>query len=353
MAFSYTTLLPNAAIADTNVIYASHVTDVYSRVDTMATWFTSQMAGKLKFFTPVLTEASVRFTPGSVDPTTLESGDMWNNNGVLKFRSGSTTQTVAFTGAGGSFTTLTASGATTLAGTTATTLTATGVTNLNNQAFVSTTNAQAFVARKVSAGTEVFRVDTTNDRVEVRTGSTFRVMDATNALANFTVSGSGAVTAASVSATGAISGASLAVTGAVSSGGTAYVSPANVNTGGFTINLGNGVQAITVGAQLPAVTIPYKCEPEHIYITTNGTGSTNTTSVAITVQIQRRAVGTNNSYADIGSPLTLSSSATISQANAAFTAGITLNPGDTLRVVTSGTITAQAVAVHVRVKRKD
>lgn len=59
---------------------------------------TQQMTGKLSLATPTSGRANILLPSASLDPTTLVDGDLWHNNGILKFRSSATTKTIAFLG---------------------------------------------------------------------------------------------------------------------------------------------------------------------------------------------------------------------------------------------------------------
>ena len=59
---------------------------------------TQQMTGKLSLAAPNSTRANILLPSASLDPGTLVDGDLWHNNGTLKFRSSATTKTIAFLG---------------------------------------------------------------------------------------------------------------------------------------------------------------------------------------------------------------------------------------------------------------
>ena len=59
---------------------------------------TQQMTGKLSLATPTSGRANILLPSASLDPGTLVDGDMWHNNGILKFRSSGSTKTIAFLG---------------------------------------------------------------------------------------------------------------------------------------------------------------------------------------------------------------------------------------------------------------
>jgi hypothetical protein len=57
-----------------------------------------QMTGKLSLAAPTSTSANILLPSANLDPGTLVNGDLWNNNGILKFRSSGATKTLAFIG---------------------------------------------------------------------------------------------------------------------------------------------------------------------------------------------------------------------------------------------------------------
>jgi hypothetical protein len=57
-----------------------------------------QMTGKLSLAAPTSTSANILLPSANLDPGTLVNGDLWNNNGILKFRSSGATKTIAFLG---------------------------------------------------------------------------------------------------------------------------------------------------------------------------------------------------------------------------------------------------------------
>jgi hypothetical protein len=59
---------------------------------------TQQMTDKLSFVAPASGRASMLLPSAALDPSTLVDGDLWHNNGILKFRSSGTTKTIAFIG---------------------------------------------------------------------------------------------------------------------------------------------------------------------------------------------------------------------------------------------------------------
>jgi hypothetical protein len=59
---------------------------------------TQQMTGKLSFAAPTSGRANMLLPSAALDPSTLVDGDLWHNNGILKFRSAGTTKTIAFIG---------------------------------------------------------------------------------------------------------------------------------------------------------------------------------------------------------------------------------------------------------------
>ena len=59
---------------------------------------TQAMTGKLSFVTPTSGRANMLLPSAALDPTTLVDGDLWHNNGILKFRSSGATKTIAFLG---------------------------------------------------------------------------------------------------------------------------------------------------------------------------------------------------------------------------------------------------------------
>jgi len=351
MAFSFSSLV-NDGIVDAQVIYAWHVTEARTGINTVAGWFTGSggVPGKIRLFTSTTAEASL-LLPSGVDPTSPVNGDFWNNSGTLKFHNGSATKTIAFTDS--AITTLSVSGTSTLTGaaTFNSTLTANGAVTANAATTVKTTSATAFRVLRADIATNFLLADTNSRVVEIRKDDTAdtTTLGIYNASSNLTVSVAGAT--GNITTTGAVSAATITSAGAIVRGSTAYAAPALLNTGGFTINLGNGTTAISSGVQLPAVTIPYACRVEYWAVTTSDPASTNTNTVGITVQLQKRESGANTAYANFGSTLALSSGSSQASASIADPSTLTLQAGDTIRVVTSGTITAKAVAVHVRVIR--
>ena len=59
---------------------------------------TQQMTGKLSLAAPTSGRANILLPSASLDPGTLVDGDLWHNNGTLKFRSSGATKTIAFLG---------------------------------------------------------------------------------------------------------------------------------------------------------------------------------------------------------------------------------------------------------------
>jgi hypothetical protein len=358
MAFSFEPLV-NTNIEDTKIIYANHVNEARNGVNTIAGWFTASggVPGKIRLYSASqagqTSEPSLLFPSLSQDPSTLTSGDFWNNSGVLKFQAGNTTKTIAFTDS--AITTLSVSGTSTLTGAAslASTLAVTGASTFNNIAAVARTDENAFIVRKTdsgSAGATILKVNTNSNAVELRNAATFSVFNTSSVNPTFSVAGGTGNTTVG----GALSAASINSSGAISRNDVAYAAPALLNTGGFTINLGTGITNISSGVQVPVVTIPYKCRIQNIKITTNDPLLLESTG-GITIQLQRRAAGSTNSYTNFGPTFSLSSPSSQASFDISIADGnanlLQLALEDTIRVVTSGTITVKAVGIYVRVVR--
>lgn len=357
------------AITDGQPILATQIEALYNRSDVMLDWFKAQnspygMPGKINLFTSTSSEASIRI-PSGADPTSPAVGDIWNNGGSLKFRSAdgeSGTKTLAFTDS--SFTTITASGlvtANSLSVTTSSTFT--GAATLNSTQTINVSNENALRLQTTSASADwVARVNTSTKKFELFNATSFSMYSNTTTEV-FGVSGAGAVSAVSVAAPTIQTRATIDEIGitriTLANGlqrwnGSAWENfgtPEVVHTGGFTINIGNGVQAISATAQLPAVTIPYACSAVSWIITTNDTTEASLTGVTVSLKIQKRTSGNNNnSFTDVTGTTMELTTTTNSQASGTFT-NVTFSQGDTLRLVATGTPTAKAVAVHIRVRR--
>lgn len=363
----------DTAISDGQPILATQIEALYNRSDAMLDWFKAAnepygMPGKINLFTSTSSEASIRIPPGVDTTSALSAGDLWNVGGVLKFRSaGDQTKTIAFTDS--TFTAFTANS-----------LSVTTTSTLSGRTAVAKTDDPAFVVRRDntdpnnpnSFGLTAFQVNTASNTVELRNGTSFSIFNVSNNSSVFNVSNTGAVNGtidltANVVVSPTLQTSATAQNGVTritnASGIQRYsttISPNNwenfgtpevIHTGGFTINIGNGVQAISATAQLPAVTIPYACSAVSWTITTNDTASASLTGVTVSLKIQKRTSGNNNnSFTDVtGTTMELTTTAN-SQASGTFT-NVTFSQGDTLRLVATGTPTAKAVAVHIRVRR--
>jgi len=351
------TTFTNDGLSNGAAIYHTHLTRINDKLNSdILPLFNTAMTGKLVTVAAQAGFASFRIQPQTATPTTLSAGDIWNAGTELRFYTGTTTKTLAFTDT--EFATLNTTGNVTFGGT----LTVASTTNLNAVTTIAATNATAFTVRRASSGTILGRFntfDTNTYAFELLNGAAFRVFGGDGVSQRFAVESTGTtvngpLTASSTLAvTGnATMGGTLNVTGAISRNNVAYATPAGLNTGGFTINLGNGTQAISAGAQLPTVTIPYACTANDWYITTNDTASTNLTGVAISLTWEKRTAGAGStqSFTTLASGPTMALTSAQSQAQGTFT-GISFAAGDTLRLVAAATPTAKAVSVFVRVTR--
>lgn len=356
----------DTAISDGQPILATQIEALYNRSDAMLDWFKAAnapygMPGKINLFTSTSSEASIRIPPGVDTTSALSAGDLWNVGGVLKFRSaGDQTKTIAFTDS--SFTTITASGLVT-----AGSLTVTAASTLNGTQTNTTTSADAVIIQRTSTNTDlVLKIDNNARLLALYNSADFRMYSNTGSSEVFSVTGAGDLTTVRVFSPTLQTSATAqnGVTRITNASGiqrySTTISPNNwenfgtpevIHTGGFTINIGNGVQAISATAQLPAVTIPYACSAVSWTITTNDTASASLTGVTVSLKIQKRTSGNNNnSFTDVtGTTMELTTTAN-SQASGTFT-NVTFSQGDTLRLVATGTPTAKAVAVHIRVRR--
>lgn len=278
-----------------SIISQDHVNDLQTGVRNLADEFNVGVTSRLKTFTSTATMSSLRIPSSSVATTSnLESGDVWNHAGVLKFYDGTATRNIVLSEVASplSATTLSASGTTTLNGT----------TNITQPTTVSVGSINAFRVR-TATNTDVLTVNTSAATVNV-------------------------------AGTLQISGASL-------------LSPEKIHTAGFTFNIGNGEDVLTSGAQLPAAVLPYSCE-----IVAWGIYFPDGTSRTLTLNLEKStptgspvsAVGTFSSI--LSMPIT-----TATAVSASVSPVISLAQGDVLRLSVSGSTQATRAAVHIRVRK--
>ena len=343
MAFSYTNLTATG-ISDGSTIQANHILYINNNVNDIGGWFLNGLTGKLKLFASTTNEASLFFPSGSA-PTSLAEGDMWREGDTLKLRvSNSQTKTLAFTDS--AFTTLSLTTLTTSGETTANSLVVTTTSALNGATTVTATANPAFTVRDTD-GTVHFQVNNVANEVKVlnatfSVGSGFNVSTAGDATANNLTLTNGTVTG-NISVSG-----TLNATGAISRGGTAYLSPGTLHTTGFTVNLGNGVNVISSGVQLPIVIMPYACTITACRI------ASPQDSGNITFAVQKKNATTGTAWTTITNNLSLTAStANVASPTVSAASGqsLALSAGDVLRFNVGSISTLTSVAIQITVLR--
>lgn len=216
-------------------------------------------------------EANLKL-PSHAAPSAPESGDVWNESGVLKLYNGTGTKTVAYTDSNitGSAASLTTARTISLGGDLS------GSVSFNGTADVTLTASVA--ANSVALGT-----DTTGNYVATIAGTTDQI----------SVSGSGSETAAvtlslpqsiatssSPTFTGLTLSGDLAVNGSditTSGTGTATV----FNTNATTVNIGGAASAVAIGSASSTVTVGQNLTVTGNLIVNGTTTTVNSTTVAI------------------------------------------------------------------------
>lgn len=363
MANPYT-VISRTGVEDTQPILVTHVTNVYDKADQIGGWFNNGLAGKLKLFTANADEASLLIPQTSTEPTSPSTGDMWFTGTTLKFQTAAgaaNTKTIAFTDS--ALTTLSVSGASTLSGA----VIVNGESTFNNNTKIKRTDANAFaVERQIidnSITAPFFKIDTNSRVIEIRKDNTETTGTYTPTLlfksrlnsTTFQVVGetgdtvsSGIITAPTLRThvTAQTGSLRLTTTGVERYNGTSW--EMYQSTGGFTINLGNGSTVIATGAQLPLVTIPYKCKIKSCTITTAET------SGSITVTLQNRTNNTTYTERTLAPTLTLSDASvsnTVTHNITTSTGPEELTQGMTLRISVSSVTALKSVAIHFLVER--
>lgn len=327
-----------------DAILATHVTTLNSAASELISQFNTAVTGKLTLFTPTTAAASLNF-PSSGEPTSPVAGDVWRASDVLKFQSSTGSKTIAFLDSAFSSGLNVSAGTSTFAGT----------ASFTNTVSVATTDASAVTIRKESSGTRIAVFNTSTNYLDLLNGSSLRVnaTDTPSGNGVFSVAGAtgNVTTAGSINATGALNAGNTTITGtlgvsnAISRNGTAYSTPELLNAAGFTINIGNGIDTISNGVQLPVVVIPYACNIEYWMIALS-----DNVSKSISMTVQRRALA-DSGYTEI----TLLNSTVLVLNNgtraAASVANVALSQGDILRVSVASGATATRAALHLRVRR--
>lgn len=387
--------------ADGEIIQKDHINHIHVALDIIAKEFNTQLTKKLKLFTSTTSSASVNLPSGSDPTSNLTAGDLWNNAGTLKFYDGSTTKTLAFDTAG-SFTdillgnsatepttqgkifrtgdvlkyraasaskTIVFSDAPSLSSPTLTTPTLSGVTNaatINATAVTmsaaSTVNATMTIStssttalRVTDTANNIFVVNTSGKIVSVRNGTDFVVFASDTTNEKLRIDGStgditslGKITSTST-ATSAFSGSISVPTGkSFLVDNVAYLPPADVHTGGFTMIIGNGVDAINASTYFPVVIFPYDCTITYWAIRKIGAGTAND-EASITLNVQKNDYGaaTDNAWSTIFSPSSASSTR-----GATGTVLHLMSQNQMLRAILSGTTTLKQIAFHIRVVKR-
>lgn len=359
-----------ATKANGQVIEVSHFTEHETALNALATEFNTAVTKKLTLFTPTTASASLNL-PGGVNPTTPASGDFWHvaSTGELKLQTVNGTKTVAFTDS--TFSTLSvtslALGSTSITGTAASlagTLAVTGATTLGATTVQSSSTSAVLVRSGSTTDTNLASINGTAKTFNLLNGTDVQVFsDNAATAAKLTIDGAtgnlsipsgdasigGALTVtgnigSSGNITSGTSGTVTAGTGGFVTGGSKYASPSLLNTGGFTIVIGNGTDAITSSVvDIPAVIMPYACTVTSIraYDTSDATSTIN-------LRIEKSTwPTTTTSFSTVG---TVSLSNDRAATGSITTAALAQN--DIVRVrIASGTPTTKQIAVHVRVVR--
>lgn len=363
-----------ASKTEGQIIEVAHFTTLESAVNLLATEFNTSVTKKLTLFTATTAAASLNI-PGGVAPTTPATGDLWHvaSTGELKLRTVNGTKTVAFTDS--NFSTLSVTsltlGSTSLTSTAATfagTVTVKGATTHEAATTLQTASTSALLVRAgTTTDTNLLTVNGTAKTVNLLNGTDMQVFaDNAATAAKLTIDGAtgnldgnNLKAAGTVEAVGNIStttgNISTGSTGTITAGSggfklaseaTAYAAPSKLNTGGFTIVIGNGTDAITSAiVDIPAVILPYDCTATALYLY-----DTNNTASSIDLKVQRAAwvgSGTPSFVTITGGTIALSSTIYASK-----TISVAFSQNDIIRVrINSGTPTAKQIALHVRVVR--
>lgn len=228
--------------AGTN-IYALHINDLQNAVNEISTELSNGIGSvnttyrTLKLAASTTGAASLNMPSGTA-PTTPVSGDVWNASGTLTYYDGSQTRTLSIGGH-------THSGANITSGTVGIQFGGTG----------QSTAAAAFDALSplTTLGDLLYEGASASARLPGNTSSQLRVLGQT---------GTGTVSA---------------------------IPAWTALTGGFSVTIGNGVDLIGTGYQVPMVMIPYACNVDSIYAAhSSGTAGTGKT-IAVTITKSTRA----------------------------------------------------------------
>lgn len=354
-------------ISNGQPILAEQIAALYDRVDLYLTWFKGNselfpFPDKFTFTSPQYNAAFRLISTGS-NPSSLSEGDVWRVGDEIRFRgANNVTKTVMFSDS--SFTTVTASGNVSAGGT----LTVTGATTLNSVTTINSNLDDALKVVRTSTNKTKFRVNASSNTVQIGDGTTFSVFSGDVGVGNatFSVTPAGVVTvlgALNVSTT--ITGPTLQTNSSnfvdgdikISTAGIQrynnslaawefYGSPRQVHSAGITFNIGNGVDTITTGVQIPIVVIPYKCVIEGWTISQPLDSTTGT----IAVDIEKRT-SSNAAF----STLTGLSSTVVKLTTGSYATGtvsdVELLQGEVLRVKVASGVTLKAAGIHLRLRR--
>ena len=199
---------------------------------------TQAMTGKLSFASPTSGRANMLLPSASLDPTTLVDGDLWHNNGILKFRSSGATKTIAFLGDN-----VATASALQTARTISLTGTVTGSVNFDGSQNVSITTTP--VANSITLGTHTVG----NYAAAVTAGTGITVSGAAGEGVSFQVTNSDTGSAQNIFKT-------------VTAGGTGVTAASN--NANLTLNAGTGI-SITGDNTTKTVTITNTTTPPNVF----------------------------------------------------------------------------------------
>lgn len=241
------------------------------------------LTGKLKLVAGDASKASVRLTAGSANPSSPESGDLWNNAGVLKYYNGTSTGNVITSLDGQSFVgdvtvgdELTVTGNLVVNGTT-TTINSTNVLIQDNNITLGNVGTPTDVTANLGGITlkgttdKTFRWVSANnnfvssENIDIATGKTFKINN-TNVLSATTL-GTGVVNSSLTSVGTIVTGVWNGSAVPVANGGTGATSAGDARTN-LSLGTGNNVQFNNMGVGVAAAT--------------SGTGRLDAASVILT-----------------------------------------------------------------------